>query len=162
MIRIIATVDRKLGLAKQGFQPWYIPEDVENFDQQTRLYGGNVLIGSTTFKTQYNQQPLEERQTYVLSHDKTPIEGVEVVNDLENFLKDWHDTDLWIIGGSNVFSQVIEQGQAGELCLTQIQADFGCNQYLANFSDKFVLVQQSELHEQNGFIFSFSVYKAKE
>jgi dihydrofolate reductase len=156
MIRLIAAVDRKLGIAKGGVQPWSIPEDEQYFSEQTKKYGGAVLVGSTTFKT--FREPLVDRQNYVLTRDRAPISGAEVVNDLEKILKDFQDRDLWVIGGANIFAQVIEAGKADELYLTHIQADFGCNQFLPEYGQGFKLAEQSELREQNGFIFTYARY----
>lgn len=158
MIRMIAAIDRKLGLAKQGIQPWFIPADQKRFYDQTLLHGGNILVGGITFHSIFNNRPLPKRQNFVLTREKAPIEGVELVHDLENFLRDWQDKDLWIIGGANVFAQIMEQGEADELCLTHIEADFGCNQFFPSFKDTFKLAEQSDLHEQNGFIFSYARY----
>lgn len=156
MIRLIAALDRQRGIAKQGFQPWFIPEDTQYFKDQTIQHGGEVLVGSTTFKTFAG--PLSQRRTYLLTHDKTPVEGVELVHDLEKFLEDFREKDLWVIGGANVFAQVIELGRADELYVTKINADFGCNQFFPPYEDTFTLTDQSELHEQNGFIFSYTRY----
>jgi len=156
MIRLIAAIDRKRGIAKQGFQPWFIPADGEYFGQQTKLYGAVILVGSTTFKT--FSGPLTGRQNYVLTRDKTPIDGVELVHDLASFLKDYVTKDLWVIGGANVFAQIMELERADELYLTQIEADFGCNQFFPHFGDTYTLVEESDLHEQNGFIFTYNRY----
>lgn len=156
MIRLIAAIDRKRGLAKQGFQPWYIPDDEAYFTEQTGAHGGIVLVGSTTYKT--FKGPLAGRKNYVLTRDTKPIEGVTLVHDLAPFLRDFEDKDLWVIGGANVFAQVIESGKASELYLTHIDADFGCIQFFPPYDKKFSLVEQSDLHEQNGFIFTFARY----
>jgi dihydrofolate reductase len=156
MIRLIAAIDRKRGIAKGGIQPWYIPGDGHYFDEQTKKYGGAVLVGSTTFRT--FQEPLADRQNYVLTRDKAPIIGAEVVNDLEKFLKDFQDKDLWVVGGANVFAQVVQTGEADELYLTHIEADFGCNQFFPEYNQAFKLTEKSDLHEENGFIFSYAKY----
>jgi dihydrofolate reductase len=156
MNRLIVAVDRKRGIAKQGIFPWYIPEDEKYYDDHTKTYGGNVLIGSMTFKTL--DGPMPGRQNYVLTHDKTPIEGVELVHDLGKFLKDFEGTDLWIVGGANVFAQVVQAGKADELYITHIEADFNCNQFFPEYKQDFKLVEKSDLHEQNGFIFSYAKY----
>ena len=156
MIRLIAAIDRKRGLAKQGFQPWYIPEDEQRFTELTKQYNGHVLVGSTTYKTFHG--PLKDRDNYVLTRDKTPIEGVELVHDLKKFLDDFKDRDLWVIGGANVFAEVLELGKADELHLTHIEADFGCNQFFPEYADKFKLQQETDLHEENGFIFKYAWY----
>ncbi len=158
MIRVIAAIDRKKGLGKQDFQPWYIPDDEAYFTEQTEAHGGIVLVGSTTFKT--FKGPLASRKNYVLTRDTEPVEGVTLVHDLDQFLRDFQDKDLWVIGGANVFAQVIESGKADELYLTHINADFGCNQFFPPYDKEFNLVAQSDLHEQNGFIFTFARYTA--
>jgi dihydrofolate reductase len=159
MIRFIAAVDRKNGVAKQGFQPWFIPDDERYFTDQTKKYGGHVLYGRLTFQLSLLEKPLTDRHNYLLTHDKTPHEGVQLVADIDKFLKDFNETDLWIIGGANVFAQTI--GVADELYLTHIQADFGCNQFFPDYKDQFSLSEQSELREENGFIYTYAVYTRK-
>jgi dihydrofolate reductase len=159
MFRLIAAIDRQRGLAKQGVIPWYIPEDTLYYSRQTKSMGGVVLTGSATFQS-YRRQPLPGRQNFVLTHDKTPIEGVELVHDLEKFLDEWRNSDVWVMGGANVFAQIMELGRADELYLTRIEATFGCTQFFPPYEDKFTLAEQSELHEQNGFVFSFTRHVA--
>jgi dihydrofolate reductase len=157
MFRLIATIDRQRGLAKQGVQPWFIPEDTQHFDAQTKSLGGTVLMGDVTFKL-LGGKPLPDRHNYVLTRDKTPLDGVELVPDLERFLDHWKGQDVWIVGGANVFTQVMQLKRADELYLTHIQADFGCNQFFPDYEDRYALAEQSEMHEQNGFIFTFARY----
>lgn len=156
MIRLITAIDRKRGISKDGFQPWYIPDDEQYFTEMTQQHGGNVLVGSTTYKLFH--APLANRTNFVLTRDKTPIEGVELVHNLEKFLKEYQEKDLWVIGGANVYAQVMQLGKADELYLTKIDADFGCSQFFPDYEQGFTLKEQSQLHEQNGFIFSYFVY----
>lgn len=160
MFRLIAAVDRNRGLAKQGVIPWHIPHDEWYYTRQTKTFGGVVLAGATTYKT-YRRQPLPGRQNYVLTHDKTPLEGVELVHDLEKFLDEWQSRDVWVIGGANVFAQVMELGRADELYLTHVQAEFGCNQFFPAYEDAYDKFEESDLQEQNGFIFTYAKYRPK-
>lgn len=156
MMRLIVACDRKLGMAKHGFQPWYIPEDEKYFTDQTKKHGGIVLVGNTTFKT--FSEPLAGRDNYILTRHDTPIKGVRVVHDLTKFLKDFQDKDVWVIGGAKVFDQVIQHGKADELYITHIDADFGCDQFFPEYKDSFTLVEQTDQREQNGFRFTFAKY----
>lgn len=158
MIRLIVACDRQSGLAKQGILPWHIPDDVAYFAQKTKSDGANVLMGSITFQSL--QTPLLERKNYVLTSDKTLREGVELVHNLAHFLQDYQGQEqhLWVIGGANVFEQVFATGLADELYITQIEADFGCTQFFPEIRDEFQLISESDLHEQNGFIFTYQVY----
>lgn len=161
MNRLIAAIDRKHGVAKQGILPWFIPEDEAYFTNKTKEFGGNVLTGSTTFAHTYKHGSLSGRQNFILTHNTEPIDGVTLVNDLAKFLEEFKDKELWVAGGANVFTQVMELGQADELYLTMIDADFGCNQFFPDFNKEYVLKEQSEAKEQNGFHFTFAIYTKK-
>lgn len=159
MIRLIVAVDRKLGLAKGGLQPWYIPDDEHFFTEETKKYGGHNLMGSRTFELSLLNKPFDGgRETYVLTRNPQPIEGAHVVNDLDKFLKEFEERDLWVIGGANVFAQVMDAGKADELYITHIEADFGCNQFFPEYEQNYKLAEKSDLHEENGFIFYYAKY----
>lgn len=161
MIRLIVAIDRKRGLAKHGGMPWSIPEDEKYFTDQTKTFGGNVLTGGTTFRDTYRGKPLADRQNYILTHDKTPIEGATVVNDIGKFLEEFKDNDLWVAGGAKVFEEVMKAGRADELYLTHIDADFACDQFFPEYEDGFKKAEESEVREQNGFRFTYARYVKK-
>lgn len=156
MIRLIVAMDRKRGIAKQGFQPWNIPEDEKYFATMTKQFGASLLVGNTTMRVMGG--PLPERTNYVLTTDKTPIEGATVVNNLEKFFKEYQGEDLWVIGGANVYSQCLELSVVDQIYVTQIEADFSCNQFFPVINDSYKLSNQPELQEQNGFIFRYEIY----
>jgi dihydrofolate reductase len=158
MIRLIAAIDLKRGIAKHGYMPWSIPEDEAYFSEQTKTYGGNVLTGGVTFRDSYKGKPLKDRTNYVLSRNVQPIEGVQVVNDLMAWLATMGNKDIWVAGGANVFQQIIDAGKADELYITHIDADFGCDQFFPDYQAKFRLVKQSDTHSQNGFNFTYAIY----
>lgn len=100
--------------------------------------------------------PLQNRSNVILSQNQAKIEGVTTCTDLSiiNSL-----SDVWIIGGESVFSQVIEN--ADELYLTHIEADFGCDKFFPEYEKSFELMRESTLKEQNGFLFRYSVYRRR-
>lgn len=157
MIRLIAAIDRKRGIAKHGYMPWFIPEDEQFFTDQTKTYGGHVLSGGITFRNTYHG-PLKDRHNYILTHDPKPIEGVAVINNLAKFLTEFDGKDLWVAGGSQVFEEVMKIGKADELYLTLIDADFGCDQFFPEYEKDYELAEQSEPREQNGFRFVYARY----
>jgi dihydrofolate reductase len=157
MIRLIAAIDCRRGMAKNNGMPWFIPDDEQFFTDQTKRFGGNVLTGGSTFRLAYKNKPLADRQNFIATRYPQPIEGATVVNDLETFMNDFTD-DLWISGGANIFEQVMNMKKADELYLTEIDADFGCDQFFPDYS-AYVKTDQSPLREENGFIYSYIVYK---
>lgn len=157
MIRLIAAIDNQKGMAKNGGQPWKIPDDEAYFTEQTKKYGGNILVGSTTFRTFHG--PLVGRQNYVLTRHTEPIAGVTLVHELDKFLTDFANQDLWIVGGAEVFNAVLKAGKADELYITHINADLHCDQFFPDYETKFTLTNQSKTHQQNGFSFRYAVYR---
>jgi len=158
MIRLIVAMDSKRGIAKRGFQPWYIPDDEAYFITQSKSHGGNVLVGGTTFRDSFKNKPLVERSTYLLTRNEQPVSGVELVHDLNKWLEGLGNKDVWVVGGASVYQQVIDAGKADELYITQIVADFGCDQFFPEYEEKFRLVNQSEPRSQNGFHFTHNRY----
>ena len=163
MIRLIAAVDRRLGIGKRGGLPWSIPTDEQYFTDQTKSDGGNVLTGGVTFRETYTNGPLKDRNNFILTRDDAPIEGAKLVHDLESFLQDFAGADkvLWVSGGADVFKQIIDLGMADELYLTHIDADFGCDRFFPPFEEAFELVESGEPQEQNGFHFHYATYRKK-
>ncbi len=157
MIRLIAAIDTKRGIAKGRLQPWYIPNDEKYFLEQTSKWGGEVLMGSKTYEV--IGHPLANRKNYVVSRDAVTVNGAEIVSDLDGFLKSF-ERDLWVIGGASVFEQALPY--ADELYLTEIQADFGCDQFFPDFTASFMPFGEDSLQEQNGFIYKFAVYTKRQ
>lgn len=161
MNRLIAAIDRKRGIGKHGGIPWSIPEDEAFFTDSTKTHGGHVLTGARTFRETYHNGPLQDRDNYILSRQDEDFPGVTVVHDLEAFLKEFTDKDLWVAGGAAVFEQVMGLGYADELYLTFIDADFGCDRFFPKYENDFELVQKGDWREQNGFRFYYATYRKK-
>ena len=159
MIRLIAAIDRKRGIAKHGGMPWSIPEDEKYFTTQTKTRGGNVLTGGRTFRDTYHNKPLTDRQNYILTHGDAPIEGVIVVHDLSKLLDEFRYKELWVSGGAEIFKEIMDAGRADELYLTHIDADFGCDKFFPEYENaSFKKIEESEVREQNGFKFVYAKY----
>ena len=155
MIKLIAAIDKKRGIAKTGATPWYIKADLKHFRDLTT--GGTVLMGHDTYKT--IGRPLPNRNNIVASRDPNlKIPGVQVINDMGKFLK--QAKDLWVIGGEQIFKSAIKY--ASELYLTQIDADFDCDKFFPPYEKDFVLVKNGEWQEEEGLKFKYQAYKRRQ
>lgn len=153
MIRHIVAIDSKRGIAKNGVQPWNLPVDEHYFSEQTKLHGGIVLMGRKTFDV---VGPLPDRQNFVLTRDASFVaEGVEPVHDLKSFLSDYQD--IWIIGGAQLYSETLSI--ADVLYITEIDANFQCDVFYPEYSNRFEQISDSGPKLENGVSFSFKVYK---
>lgn len=158
MIRLIAAIDSRRGLARNGVMPWKIPEDERYFTRMTKTYGGNVLTGGVTFRDGYRGRPLTGRTNYILTRQEVSIPGATIVHDLDKLLEAFSDKDLWVAGGAEVFKAVMAAGRADELYLTQIEGDFGCDRFFPEYHKDFKLADRGEPREQNGYRFAYARY----
>ena len=157
MIRFIAAIDEKRGMANGHGIPWQgkVPADVQYFQEKTE--GNTVLMGYGTyveFKT-----PLANRRNIVASSKSEPLrEGFELTNDARQFIKA-SEEDVWVIGGPGLFSQTLDL--ANELYLTHIEGNFHCTKFFPEFEKDFTLESRSEPQIENSLTFHFEVWKRK-
>nr|AIA13404.1 Dihydrofolate reductase [uncultured bacterium]AIA13562.1 Dihydrofolate reductase [uncultured bacterium] len=153
MIRLIAAIDNKLGIAKNGTLPWTLPVEQHYFKEMTMRHGGIVLMGRRTYET--IGRPLPGRQNFVLSSTLQDTDGITVVRDLKTFLQE--QPDVWVMGGASVYEQTFEQ--ADELYITRIDADFGCDQFFPAFAtDAFYLQRRSPVQRENNLNYLYEIY----
>nr|AIA11312.1 Dihydrofolate reductase [uncultured bacterium] len=156
MIRAIAAIDDKLGIAAEGHPPydipWDIPIEVQRFKELTM--GGIVVMGRRTYGTLTN--PLPGRRNIVVSHNLSAVrEGFELVTDIEDFLNTAAG-DVWIIGGAEMYAAVLHR--CDELYLTQVRGNYRCDRFFPNFEGRFKLIDESPEQEQNGYRFTYATY----
>lgn len=153
MIRQIAAIDNKRGLAKNGQIPWKLPKDVARFRQLTLTKGANVLVGRATYESMGDYLP--NHNIYVVSHSDLKLKaGCVLVKDPVKFLSEFKD-DIWVIGGAGIFAATINV--ADELYLTLVDGDFNCDQFFPEYNN-FKLQDTDGPYSENGLNFSFKLY----
>lgn len=155
MIKFIAALDSKKGMANEHGIPWDLPTDKAYF--RTKTDGGTMLMGYGTY-VEFSEA-LPNRRNLVASSKNEPLRtGFEPVKDAESFLKNTKE-NVWVIGGPGLFSSTI--ALADELYLTRIDTDFGCTKFFPSFEQDFRLTEQSESQTENGVNFRFEVWTRK-
>jgi dihydrofolate reductase len=157
MIRFIAAVDEKNGMADERGIPWQgkIPGEVAYFRKQTM--NGVVLMGYATYEE--FDKPLHGRQNFVANVESVELRpGFKLVTDARDFLKNNHD-EVWVIGGPGLFASTLEL--AKEIFITRVKGDYNCTKFFPKFEDKFVLKSESESVSENGITYRFQVWVKK-
>jgi len=153
MIRMIAAIDEKQGMANEAGIPWRLPADQAYFREHT--IHNRVLMGYRTY-IEFSK-PLSDRENLVFSHDDAPLRpGFIPITQLEPLLQDG-SSDLWIIGGAALFAETLQY--ADELYITEIQGDFHCTKFFPPFKDTFELVSRSPEQTDNGISFTYCIYR---
>jgi len=151
VIRLIAAIDLKRGLAREGHIPWNLPSDGNHFKELTLTHGASVLMGQKTYD-QVGSGYLSKRNSYVVSHQNIEIGGsIKLVNNLEDFLSSFKE-DLWVIGGAAIYRHTIKK--ASELYLTIVEDDFKCDRFFPEYHD-FKLGSREGPYKENGLTFYY-------
>ncbi len=157
MIRFIAAIDEKYGLADDHGIPWQgkIPGDVAQFRAKT--IHGNVMMGYGWYQEQ--QEPLPECRNLVAVPTPQQLRpGFEQVIDAREFLQNTKD-DIWVGGGAALFANTLDL--ADELYLTWLDGDFDCTKFFPEFEDSFELVSESVPQIENGIQYRYQVWRRK-
>lgn len=154
MIRQIAAIDSKRGIATDSGIPWTLPGDTAYFHDKTAT--GVIVMGWATYSE--FAAPLHQRDNFVLTADTAPLRsGFRPVVGLDQLAADHPEEDIWVIGGATVYAQTI--GEAGELLLTQVAGDFGCTKFFPPYQDDFGLAARSDAHREGGATYRFEVWR---
>jgi dihydrofolate reductase len=135
MIRGIAAVDDRLGLATDTGIPWSIQADKDYF--RSTIAAGTVVMGYATYLE--FSQPLAALGNYVATVDTADLRpGFLPTGDVDSFLRDRQEGAVWVIGGAKLFAITI--GQVEQLYLTRVDGDFACTKFFPQFESSFELV----------------------
>lgn len=115
-LAIIAALNHRRAIGRDGKLPWHIPEDLKRFKRLTTGYP--VLMGRRTWESL--GRPLPGRRNVVLS--SAPVPGIESYPSIEESLRALASAErVFVIGGGNVYAQLIDR--ADELYLTLVDRD---------------------------------------
>lgn len=118
MFEIVAAIGKNGEIGANGNLIWHIPEDLRFFRRLTE--GSCVLMGRKTFESLPNG-PLKKRKNIVVtSNPKFKREGITIVTDFDNFLKENAGSDerIFVIGGQTIYEKAIDY--VNTLCITNI------------------------------------------
>jgi len=157
MIKAIAALDSRRGIANQQGVPWgrKLPEDIQQYHEKLR--GATILMGNVMYSEMQN--PLPECHNLVLTPGPAPLRpGFEKAEDLAKLLQQ-PPKNFWIVGGASVFEQALPA--VSELHLTQLEGDFSCTKFFPDYKQEFELASESEPHTENDITYRFQVWKRK-
>ena len=78
--KIIAAMSLNRVIGCRQSLPWHLPEELQWFRQTT--LNQTLLMGRKTFDSM-GKRPLPQRTTYVLTHHKTGLQGVQEITSLD-------------------------------------------------------------------------------
>ncbi len=156
MVRLIAAIDSKRGLATDSGIPWDLPTDRAMY--RALLKEGITLMGAGTYEPK--AKPSGNMPVYVLTHRTQPLgEGYQAVHDIATFFREHAGKLINDIGGAGLYQQTLQY--ADELILTQVEGDFRCTKFFPAYHTEFELTQTGDTQTENGTNFRFETWRRK-
>lgn len=156
IVSIIVAVDKNWGIGKDNQIPWYLSDDLKQFKNLTM--GHHLIMGRKTYQS--IGKPLPGRTTIVISRNRDYLieDGFIVysVDDAIQLAKSRGETEVFVIGGGEIYEQVIDIVDI--IHLTEIDTDADCDVTFPNIKwEKWEEVEskQFEADCRNQFPFSY-------
>ena len=154
VISIIAAIDKNRGIGKNNKLVWNIPEDLQHFRFVTN--GHPVIMGRKTFES--IGRPLPNRTNIIVTRNKLYAKkGIVVKHSLEeavSYAKKLDESEIFIIGGAEIYHQGIEI--ANRLYITVIQHQFDVDSYFPEYS-LFTRVISSRKSSDKNYQYTFYI-----
>jgi dihydrofolate reductase len=152
MITLIAACSKNRVIGKDNKLIWHIPDDLKRFK---KLTGGNpILMGRKTFES--IGRALPNRVNIILTRDKTfTAPGCLIYNNLEEVIA-LYRSNLWVIGGSEIYSQLLSYADCVELTL--LDKEFEGDSYFPELPSVWK-IDSKEDYSHEGLDYSYITYR---
>ncbi|MFQ3181590.1 MAG: dihydrofolate reductase [Polaribacter sp.] len=160
MITVIAAIAKNNALGKDNDLIWYLPADLKRFKKVTT--GHYILMGRNTFES--IGKPLPNRTTIIITRNKNySKEGCLIAGSLEEAIKlAKEEAQLFIIGGAQIYKEVISKNLADQLDITLVHSEFEADVFFPEIDPnvwKEVAREDFKADEKNDYDFSFISYQ---
>ncbi len=141
-ISIIVAFAENNVIGKDNSLIWHISDDLKRFKRLTS--GHSIIMGRKTYES-LPFKPLPKRKNIVISSQKDlKFEGVIVVNNYEDALKECASEDeIFICGGASIYKHFIDI--ADKMYITKVYERFEGDTFFPQIDfDKWEVISQSE------------------
>lgn len=172
-MNMIAAIDSKNGIGRNGHLLYRIKEDMKRFRLLT--LSNIVIMGKNTLDSLPGRIPLSNRMNFVLTHDtKFTCPGCAIFHDVESVLASLNRyyeysqnpifKEAFVIGGGQIYKQFIDY--CDTLYLTLINADGHADTFFPDINPdiwKRSEDEESEWYHDDDYNvdFKFTVYRKK-
>ncbi|CAM1334075.1 dihydrofolate reductase [Tenacibaculum aestuariivivum] len=162
MITIIAAIANNNALGKDNDLIWHLPADLKRFKKITS--GHYILMGRNTFES--IGKPLPNRTSVIITRNKDYFkDGCLIANSIESAIELSKGTsDIFIIGGAQIYKQAIEKGLVDRLDITIVHYNFEADVFFPAIDMnvwKQVSREDFKADEKNKYDYSFVSYVKK-
>lgn len=133
IVSLIAAVDEKGGIGRENKIPWHLSSDLRRFKKITM--GHYLIAGRKTYES--IDGPLPGRKMIIVTRQPNySATGYIIVNSLIAALQlasDQQETEVFIIGGGEIFSQAIKF--ADKIYLTRVHTNISADVFFPKMNN---------------------------
>jgi len=143
MLYLIVAYDQNKVIGFNNEMPWHFKEDLAYFKKTTLNH--TVLMGRKTYESilAMIKKPLPNRKNIVVSNSLID-DNVEVISDLESFLKTHKDSEeiIFVIGGASIYKAALPY--AKRLYITHILDSYEGDTFFPDWDENaFKIIENS-------------------
>lgn len=168
---LIASIDAKRGIGRNGTLPWCIKKELRFFQKMTtnNHFGNRIglFMGRNTYDSLPQTFQPKNRKLFVISKKNGHTNGspdrivFPSINDCIEYSK--HNLDvLWCVGGSQIYKQCLndERITFDSLWITQIEKTYSCDAFFPVIPPRYTNVY-NDAHKYDDTFLKFSRYVHK-
>ena len=169
MFKIIACINKKRAIGKDGELLYRIKNDLANF--KTMTTSNVVIMGRKTFESLPDQKPLPDRINILMTENKDYCVNecfdnlyiVHSIADVFNLCNAFFsDKELFVIGGASIYKQFLDSGLVNEVLLTTVSDDKEGDAYFPELDENEWRTYYKSLSQRDsGKSFVFEILKRK-
>lgn len=162
IVLIVAVAKQNNGIGFNNDLLWHLPADMRFFKETTS--GFPVITGRKNYESIPPKfRPLPNRDNIIVTRQDLDFEGAHVCISIDEAIKkakSLNDSKAFIIGGGQIYKQVLEQDLVDELLITWVDAAPEADVFFPEISTDWRLVSEEkhDADEKNKFNFSFCKY----
>ncbi len=153
-ISLVVAMDDNRLIGRDNALPWRLPDDLKQFKRLT--LGKTVLMGRKTWQSL--GRPLPDRANWVLTRDpQFHADGARVFHTLDAVLDAFPQGELMVIGGAELYRQLLPLAQTIHLTEVHARVDGGDTWFPALDADEWerAEVEPHAADERHAHAFSF-------
>ena len=159
ILSLIAAMDKNRLIGKDNNLPWHLPADLQHFKSVTM--DKPILMGRKTYDS--IGRPLPGRQNIVITRNDIKIEGVTVVNSIDEAISAANNAEeVMVIGGSSIYELVLPEVQ--RMYLSFVEGEFEGDAWFPEFDEnewKIIDEKVQSADEKNAHACRFVTYTKK-
>ena len=160
-MNIIVAYSRNMGIGLKNNIPWKLRADMKFFKDKTIGTGQNcIIMGKNTWES-LPKKPLPNRENLILSTTLQEANGAHIFNNTNNlvdYVNKIKYNNVWVIGGSSIYNEFLNNGLTKNLYITKIHKDFESDVFFPEIPDNYSLKWESDIKTENDIDYSFCLF----